>query len=199
MPTPAGDAGDQATVPPLPQSESPEGSVDLTLSQRALVSDVAIALDAPVSVPEEPSRLPEMVREGGGRAAPPGGDDAKKLVIGGDIVLKGEINSCDILVVEGHVEATMKACREIKISPTGTFKGQVEFDRADISGVFKGELTAREHLVVRTTGSVTGKVRFGELEIERGGQVIGDVQVFDQGTAAGRAAKNKNGVGESAK
>ena len=164
--TPAGDAGDQATVPPLPQSESPEGSLDLTPSQKAPVSGAEIALDAPVSVPEEPSRLSETVREGGGRAAPPGGDDAKKLVIGREIVLKGEINSCDILVVEGHVEATMKACREINIAPTGTFKGQVEFDRAEISGVFKGELTAREHLVVRTTGSVTGKVRFGELEVQ---------------------------------
>jgi cytoskeletal protein CcmA (bactofilin family) len=101
------------------------------------------------------------------------------------------------LVVEGEVEATMKACREIKIAPTGSFKGQVEFDRADISGVFKGELTAREHLVVRATGNVTGKVRFGELEVERGGQVIGDIQVFGEGAAAGKAAQN--GVGESAK
>jgi cytoskeletal protein CcmA (bactofilin family) len=195
--TPAGDARDQATVPPLPQSESPEGSVDLTPSQRAPVSEAEIASDAPAWSPEEPSRLPETAREGGGRAEPPGGDETKKLVIGRGIVLKGEINSCDLLVVEGEVEATMKACREIKIAPTGSFKGQVEFDRADISGVFKGELTAREHLVVRATGNVTGKVRFGELEVERGGQVIGDIQVFGEGAAAGKAAQN--GVGESAK
>jgi len=89
-----------------------------------------------------------------------------------------------LLVVEGTVEATMKGCREIKITETGTFKGQVQFERADISGVFEGDLTAREHLVVRSTGRVTGKVRFGELEIERGGQVLGDVQVFGNDAAA---------------
>ncbi len=108
------------------------------------------------------------------------------LVIGREIALNGEINSCDLLVVEGKVEATMKECREIKITETGTVKGQVQFERADISGVFEGDLTAREHLVVRATGRVTGKVRFGELEIERGGQILGDIQVFGNGAAAGQ-------------
>ena len=99
------------------------------------------------------------------------------LVIGREIVLNGEINSCDMLVVEGRVEATIKACREIKITETGTFRGRVEFERADISGVFEGHLTAHEHLLVRATGRVSGTVRVGALEIERGGQVIGDIQV----------------------
>ena len=60
-----------------------------------------------------------------------------------------------------------------------------------LSGVFEGELTAREHLVVRATGRITGKVRFGELEIERGGQIIGDVQVFGNGAAPGKDAKSE--------
>ena len=174
---PAGKARDEATAPP--QVKSPKASVDLTPPP-----------SAPVSVPEMPNRLPETHRRRGCRSEQPGGDDGKKLVIGREIVLNGKINSCDLLVVEGQVEATMKDCREIKITQTGTFKGQVEFERADISGVFEGDLTAREHLVVRATGRVTGKVRFGELEIERGGQIIGDVQVFGEGAAAGQDAKD---------
>ena len=105
------------------------------------------------------------------------------LVIGREIAVNGEINSCDLLVVEGRVEASMKECREIKITETGTVKGQVELERADISGVFEGDLTARERLIVRATGRVTGKIRFGELEIERGGQVLGDIQVFSNGAS----------------
>ena len=111
------------------------------------------------------------------------------LLIDRETALNGEINSCDLLVVEGKVEATMKQCREIKITETGTVKGQIEFERADISGVFEGDLTASERLVVRATGRVTGKVRFGELEIERGGQIIGDIQVVGKGAAAGQQAQ----------
>ncbi len=118
----------------------------------------------------------------------PGGDDGKKLIVGREIFLNGEINSCDRLVVEGRVEANMKDCREIEIAETGTFKGQAEIDRADISGIFEGDLTAREHLVVRATGRITGKVRFGELEIERGGQIVGDLQVYGEAAPSRREA-----------
>jgi len=181
---PEGEAHDEATEPP--QSEWAEEGDDLTGAEMAEESVDSSPADATDDLTEEPSDLPEMHSPDEGRPDQPVVDDAKKLVIGREIVLSGEINSCDLLVVEGKVEATMKECREIKITETGTFKGQVQFERADISGVFDGDLTAREHLVVRSTGRVTGKVRFGELEIERGGQVIGDIQVFGNGAAAGQ-------------
>ena len=135
-------------------------------------------MPSPGDTSEEPRFLPEtpVAREQRASSA----DDGKTLVVGRDIVFSGEINSCDRLVVEGRVDATMKDCSEIEVSETGTFKGQAECDRADISGVFEGDLTSRLHLVVRATGRVTGKVRFGELEIERGGQIIGDIQVFNE-------------------
>ena len=184
--TPEGEAHDEATE--SPQSEWAEESVDLMPPQDEW-DEASVDLspaDAPDDLSEEPSHPPEMPNPDEGGPDQPGGDDATKLVIGRKIVLNGEIHSCDLLVVEGKVEATMKECREIKITETGTFKGQVQFERADISGVFEGDLTAREHLVVRATGRVTGKVRFGELEIERGGQILGDIQVFGNGAAAGQ-------------
>ncbi len=181
---PEGEAHDEATEPP--QSEWDEESVDSSPAEESVDSSPA---DAPDDLTEEPSHVHEMSSPDEGGPDQPGGDDATKLVIGREIILNGEINSCDLLVVEGKVEATMKECREIKITETGTFKGQVQFERADISGIFEGDLTAREHLVVRATGRVTGKVRFGELEIERGGQVIGDIQVVGKGAAAGQQAQ----------
>lgn len=104
--------------------------------------------------------------------------EGKTLVVGREIALNGEINSCDKLVVEGRVEANMTDCREIEVAEGGTFKGQAEIDIAEISGVFEGSLTAREILVVRSTGRITGTVRFGQLEIERGGEVVGDLQLY---------------------
>ncbi len=184
--TAAAEAPNEATAPP--QSEWAEDSVDV-LPPQPEWADASVDLAPPPasdSPPEEPSDLHEEPSLAEGRPDQSVDPEATKLVIAREIVLNGEINSCDLLVVEGTVEATMKGCREIKITETGTFKGQVQFERADISGVFDGDLTAREHLVVRSTGRVTGKVRFGELEIERGGQVIGDIQVFGNGAAAGQ-------------
>ncbi len=172
---PQGEARDETTAPLPLRSRTPQAGSNLTPATRA-----------PVSRPEAPRRAPEMPGGIARRPDQPGVDDAKKLIVGREIFLNGEINSCDRLVVEGRVEANMKDCREIEIAETGTFKGQAEIDRADVSGVFEGDLTAREHLVVRSTGRITGKVRFGELEIERGGQIVGDVQVFGEGAAPHR-------------
>ena len=157
---------------------------------------------ARVSLPERPGRRPEMPDE---RERSPDlldGDDGRILIVGQEIVFNGKISSLDRLIVEGKVEAKMKDCREIEIAETGHFKGQVEFEQADVAGVFEGDLTAREYLVVRSTGRITGKVRFGELEIERGGQIIGDAQVFVEGAQAngtGAAAGRKKAPGRKTK
>ncbi|EJL91618.1 Integral membrane protein CcmA involved in cell shape determination [Herbaspirillum sp. CF444] len=100
-----------------------------------------------------------------------------KLIVGPNIKLKGvEINDCDTLVVEGRVEATMDS-RVIQIAEKGAFKGSAEIDLAEIRGDFDGELTVRQKLVIYSSGKVSGKIRYGKLVIEEGGQLSGDVQV----------------------
>ena len=100
-----------------------------------------------------------------------------KLIVGPNIKLKGvEINDCDTLVVEGRVEATMDS-RVIQIAEKGAFKGSAEIDLAEIHGEFDGDLTVRHKLVIYATGRVSGKIRYGKLVVEEGGQLSGDVQV----------------------
>jgi cytoskeletal protein CcmA (bactofilin family) len=105
--------------------------------------------------------------------------EGKKLIVGREIQLSGNISACDKLVVEGRVEAELQDCRQIEIASTGTFKGSAAIDMAEISGNFEGTLTARDILIVRSTGRITGTVRFGKLEIERGGEVVGDIGLCD--------------------
>jgi len=100
-----------------------------------------------------------------------------KLTVGPNIKLKGvEITDCDTLVVEGRVEATIDS-RVIQISEKGAFIGNAEFDIAEIRGEFQGDLLVRQKLVVYSSGRVTGKIRYGKLIIEEGGQVSGDIQL----------------------
>jgi len=99
-----------------------------------------------------------------------------RLLVGPDVKLKGaEILDCDTLVVEGRVEATMDS-HIIRIAEQGIFCGTVSIDTAEIHGVFEGELTARSQLIIHATGRVTGKIRYGKILIEEGGQICGDIQ-----------------------
>jgi cytoskeletal protein CcmA (bactofilin family) len=106
-----------------------------------------------------------------------------KLTVGPNIKLKGvEITDCDTLVVEGSVEATMDS-RVIQISERGSFKGSAEIDIAEIHGLFEGNLTVRQKLVIYASGKVTGRVRYGKVVIEEGGQLSGEIESGIGGTS----------------
>ncbi|HEX6734611.1 MAG TPA: polymer-forming cytoskeletal protein [Azonexus sp.] len=101
-----------------------------------------------------------------------------RLIVGPDVKLKGaEILDCDTLVVEGRVEATMDS-RVIRIADQGSFSGKVSIDIAEIHGVFEGELTARSQLIIHATGRVNGKIRYGKLVIDEGGELCGDINAI---------------------
>lgn len=114
--------------------------------------------------------------------------DVRRLTVGRDISLCGEIASCDVLVVEGTVEAKLRDGRNIEIADTGLFKGSVEIDEADIAGRFEGDITVRGRLRLRATGKITGTIRYGELEVEAGGQLVGQIEVYASAPAARPAA-----------
>jgi len=102
-------------------------------------------------------------------------ESGAKLIVGPNIKLKGvEITDCDTLVVEGMVEATMDS-RVIQIAEQGAFKGSAEIDIAEVRGSFDGNLTVRQKLVIFSTGKVTGKLRYGKIVIEEGGQLSGEI------------------------
>lgn len=102
--------------------------------------------------------------------------DARRLVVGREICLNGEITSCDKLVVEGRVEATLIGARALEVAQGGVFRGRAEVKEADVAGVFEGELTATERLLIRNGGRVSGSVRYGRVVIESGGEIAGDMQ-----------------------
>ena len=135
------------------------------VNSAALPSNAATAgTSMPVAAPTAPAANSAPAKEG-----------ESKLTVGPNIKLKGvEITDCDTLVVEGSVEATMDS-RVIQISERGSFKGSADIDIAEIRGHFEGSLNARQKLVIYATGKVTGKVRYGKVVIEEGGQLSGEV------------------------
>ncbi|MDP9108326.1 MAG: polymer-forming cytoskeletal protein [Pseudomonadota bacterium] len=153
-------------------SRSTSGATGVGSPTGSVSSSAAAASASSAAVP--PAHAASSTNEGG-----------SKLIVGPNIKLKGvEITDCDTLVVEGRVEATMDS-RVIQIAESGAFKGSAEIDIAEIHGEFDGELTVRQKLVIYATGKVSGKIRYGKVVIEEGGQLSGDVQVGAAGAPRG--------------
>jgi hypothetical protein len=49
------------------------------------------------------------------------------------------------------------------------------------SGRFEGDLIVRNRLLIKATGRVSGTIRYGQIEIECGGQIFGDIQAQPAG------------------
>jgi cytoskeletal protein CcmA (bactofilin family) len=154
----------------LPHGQSPAqalaaGATAAAAAQPATSTSAAAGLASPAAPVSASSLNPVAAPEGG-----------SKLTVGPNIKLKGlEITDCDTLVVEGTVEATMDS-RVIEIAERGAFKGSAEIDIAEIRGAFDGNLTVRQRLVIHASGRVTGKIRYGKLVIEEGGQLAGEIE-----------------------
>jgi cytoskeletal protein CcmA (bactofilin family) len=125
--------------------------------------------------PAEPPSRPAPL---GGPAPAPRHSDAevRKLIVGREISLSGEITSCDRLIVEGSVEANLQNCHDVDIAESGLFKGSATIDEIEVRGRFDGNLIVKKRLLIRATGRVSGTIRYGQIEIECGGQISGDIQ-----------------------
>ena len=160
---------EEPTAPRTPGSSTLGGTSSL-----GSASSSALPFSAPAATPAP--------------ATPAAPESGAKLTVGPNIKLKGvEITDCDTLVVEGTVEATMNS-RVIQIAEQGAFKGSAEIDIAEVRGTFDGNLTVRQKLVIFSTGKVTGKIRYGKIVIEEGGQLSGEITFGTSGSSNSKAS-----------
>ena len=196
---PEGKAEPEQRIEPAPKVE-PKREPEPTPEPKKVQPEPVIAA-TPSNDPPSNSDLPESnplsaaPKSAAASVSPSASSDPqanKRLIVGQGIRLSGEINSCDRLVVEGEVEVTLNDTLALEITSSGRFTGGCEVEEADISGIYEGDLTVRNTLFVRGTGRITGTIRYGQLELERGGQIAGNISVLGNdslSSAAGDAAK----------
>ena len=171
-----------------PRDKSKNDTQEITTED---TSSAALRTEQPsglprASTPSSNRRLPEVSRRSSSSSA-----DGRKLIVGDGLSLSGEITSCDILVVAGKVEAKLTDGKLLEINETGQFRGSVEIENADIAGRYDGQLVVHGRLTVRSTGRISGMVKYGELEVSAGGQIIGELQV----TGGGANSAQTTGTG----
>ena len=170
---PARPPGQAATVAPLNRGPAP-------VPARAPDPPRPTEAPRPVEAAARPAgapMAPPMAPAGALSVAPRRTDaEARKLIVGREISLSGEITSCDKLIVEGSVEANLQNCQDVDIAESGLFKGSATIEEAEVRGRFEGNLVVRKRLFIRATGRVSGTIRYGQIEIECGGQISGEIQ-----------------------
>lgn len=180
------DAPDDLGIPMKPTRPQMPGGNIAPLG-RVLTAPAQRAPEPVRSIGEAARSADSLPRPGAIGASRDSDAEARKLIVGREISLSGEINSCDKLIIEGSVEANLQNCHDIDIAEAGLFKGSATVEEADIRGRFEGHITVRGRLFIRASGRVSGTIRYGQIEIECGGQISGDIQA--QASDAGSDAE----------
>jgi cytoskeletal protein CcmA (bactofilin family) len=105
------------------------------------------------------------------------------LTVGEGVKLTGNFVVPDIASISGTIEGEITA-REILVGSTGILKCKVSADVVDVRGEIHDNLTANKSLFIRSTGKVIGAVQYAEIEIEKGGDLQGNLLKSASGYSA---------------
>lgn len=97
------------------------------------------------------------------------------LVVREDTAIMGEIRNCQRIEIYGHVQGQI-AAESILVHEGGHFYGTVKSDTADVHGTMQGDVVVKNLISIRSSGSVSGNVRYGQLALEAGGNLSAEVR-----------------------
>jgi len=128
--------------------------------------------------------------------------DSKQIdtLIGKSVRVRGDIDFDGGLHLDGHVTGAVRAdeagAATLSVSDTGSVEGTVHVPNVVLNGSVKGDIHARERLVLGATARVEGNVYYGTIEMTLGAQIIG--KLVRQGSAtpvASAAAPSRGSAG----
>jgi len=75
--------------------------------------------------------------------------------------------------IAGNVRADPSEGSSLSISETGSIEGNVEAGNVMLNGTVRGDILARERVVLGATAKVQGNVYYGVIEMTLGAQIMG--------------------------
>jgi cytoskeletal protein CcmA (bactofilin family) len=100
-----------------------------------------------------------------------GGKGAPFSLIGGDVVISGNIAASVDLHIDGRVEGDI-SCAALVQGAESRIKGHVTAKTARLAGLVEGSIDA-EDLIIESSARITGDVTYERITIAVGGQVEG--------------------------
>ncbi len=130
---------------------------------------------------------PDQAGGPGQRTAAEGRRPGRDVVdIGKSVVIKGELNGCEDLTIEGRVEGKIELRQNVlTIGPNGKIKAEVFAKSVVVLGEVTGNVTATEKVDIRDNGAVDGDIIAPRVAIAEGAHFRGSVDM--QTGAAGPA------------
>ena len=101
------------------------------------------------------------------------------LIIGEGATINGTIKENNEISIQGTVEGDIE-CKDLMVGKSGTLKGKIKTETLSVEGNIEGELEVKGLLKLMSSGTVSGKISYGNLQIHEGGKLMGELDFKDK-------------------
>ena len=102
-----------------------------------------------------------------------------KVFIGNGVKMIGEITEADNVQIDGNADVTMNT-DNLVVGSTGNVKGTITSNNIDVWGKLEGKINVIETLTVQELGTVSGSIKYQNMNIKLGGRIRGKIKVLDK-------------------
>jgi len=107
-----------------------------------------------------------------------GGTSSLSIIAAGTSI-DGDIETEGVIRVEGRVEGSINAGRQVLIGRQGEVRGDITTREAVVGGKVEGTISATERLEVQSTSVITGDINTRAIAVVEGGRINGTVRITD--------------------
>jgi cytoskeletal protein CcmA (bactofilin family) len=112
------------------------------------------------------------------RSAPLSGGTSLSIIAAGTKI-DGDIQTDGVIRVEGRVDGSIHAGRQVLIGRQGEVHGDITTREAVVGGKVEGTITASERLEVQSTSLIVGDISTRAIAVIEGGKINGTVRIAD--------------------
>jgi len=116
-----------------------------------------------------------------------------ETIIGESIRVKGNFQGQGNIVIEGYLEGSVKTEANLLIGDQAKIVANIEAKDAIINGEIKGNIKAKSYLSIGKTAKIFGDIQYGELSIERGAVINGQLLMINDDHKRGENKKQADG------
>jgi cytoskeletal protein CcmA (bactofilin family) len=111
------------------------------------------------------------------------------------VSIEGDIQGVENAQIEGHIKGSIRLDGDIIIGTSAVVEADVEGNNIIIRGTVIGNVTAREHLEIQSTGKMNGDITARSIDFKDGSSFEGRSQMIKNHRGADKSAA---GIGQTA-
>ena len=118
-----------------------------------------------------------------------------ETIIGASIKVKGNFQGQGSIIIEGLLEGSLKTAANLFIGDQAKVMANIEAKDALVNGEVHGNIKAKGYLSIGRTAKIFGDLQYGEISIEKGATINGQLLLLDdskRGSDKTKEEKNSN-------